>query len=589
MLALIVSSKNIYSELHVDDKDNKVNGFSIINGKLGKFDLRSLEVLKLLFLSEDKVKLENRDGCEVYFDNNSKLIHFFKDGVLDLDKFIAYNSKDAYVYLNKEGKNKNKKLRSFKVNDFKFILTVDIILSLFLSGLIVHKTINQHVIVYDGKLYYSKEYVESNILESIAYTFEGREDEYNKPLQIEDIQNYIYSSTNLSNEEKDYLYNSELFQLVYPYYSGTYWEVVVRNRFDGIDIIDFTDEEDKYLDCVGYYAHDNLIHVKEYEEGYDLSNSTVVGHELVHMLQVYNGLSFLDEPSAEIMNHEFFLDSCSSADLYSYSHACKCLKVLMEIIGPEPILDYNFRVGSTAIQDAVKPYFNKSDYDEFISLLKKKSLELDATAYSRLEELLGILYRNKYGQEISEDEMIGSILNNNYYSRAYFRESLIDSELSYYYVSSLETTISLEEAYNKGIARVYHVIEMSEEEYNSYDKNNIPDMAVVSYPKFSYEVKGSSITKNGSKFSGKVLLADGRNLEIDEAILEGHVKIVYRCTLNVSLEEFLANKDNTEYVVYVENGEYNRNDNTCVLDNRNDYIYVPTISEKFNLDRGLRY
>ena len=56
------------------------------------------------------------------YDDNSKLIQFFKDGVLDLDKFIAYNYKDAYVYLNKEGKNKNKKLRSFEVNNFKLIL-----------------------------------------------------------------------------------------------------------------------------------------------------------------------------------------------------------------------------------------------------------------------------------------------------------------------------------------------------------------------------------------------------------------------------------------------------------------------------------
>ena len=120
LIAIIEDEEQqIYSELHAEIQDNKVEycGFSIENNKLTPFNYSSLEkIFQQLKLSEHHTYLGKKEEYDIYFDQETQLYHFFRNGIEDIKKLFEYNSEDATLYKMDENKSNGKmnpKLRKF--------------------------------------------------------------------------------------------------------------------------------------------------------------------------------------------------------------------------------------------------------------------------------------------------------------------------------------------------------------------------------------------------------------------------------------------------------------------------------------------
>ena len=343
--------------------------------------------------------------------------------------------------------------------------------------------------------------------------------------------------------EKNFLYNRDLLTSVVPYYIGTNFDIVSISRHTDIRIESFTEEERENSN--GYYAYDNVIHLKNYDvknivEGKDQCRD--MAHEYIHLLQVSSCPIFIRESSAEVMSHEFFLNSSDFSHPYSYSKACKYLKILMEIIGPDVIMESNFKLYSEALSNSVKDYFTIDEYNEFFYILSLSPFydvdELNNGKYDRLEELLSILYSNKFEKSILEDEMIEAIKYDTNYNRPYFNPKLIMNNSSYYiskdYINVNE--VRKEEIYDC----IYEKAITKEEFFNTPHQDGI--IRRLNTTPLVEEVKFCNIAIGGTNgIMGEVELKNGSIIDINEAEKNGMVRINYISMKEVSIEEFLAN------------------------------------------------
>lgn len=268
----------------------------------------------------------------------------------------------------------------------------------------------------------------------------------------EDLRNMIYESPSLSIEEKTYLFNSDFFKDVLSTVNNSKESLYeYQKKFKDIKIVSFEKTDDKE----GYYARctePNVLYISDYEKLSSLKKDTV-SHEFVHLCQnSYCTLNFLIEATAEIISEEYF----ELSRINAYIYEVEVTKVLMEIIGPEPIWNYVFTNNISEIEKEINPFFTKEEKNEFIKCLtfnpdnkekRKENLE-------KLNELLNILYEKKYQSNIDDDLIISLIRNHEpTLKRYYFNQRYIKEEYSFYRKENTEKKESLtfEEADIEGL------------------------------------------------------------------------------------------------------------------------------------------
>ena len=245
--------------------------------------------------------------------------------------------------------------------------------------------------------------------------------------ELEDIYTLIETSENLNDEEKEFLWNENLINHILSYYeeSGCLENTVERHQ--DIDISGLDGLYENAPNTRGYYAGENVLHVKNYEVKNTITstNAFIVAHEYIHLLQVNSLYYMIDEACADIIAEEFY----GLGDT-SYIKEKMYTKILMEIIGSEPIWRYNFEWKTTALEDAISPYLEEKDYQELFKILSSNSEEF-LTHEERLKSLLKTLYENKYDIPIESDIEINQILKNQNSSRFYFNEEKIAEGIVY--------------------------------------------------------------------------------------------------------------------------------------------------------------
>ena len=105
-------------------------------------------------------------------------------------------------------------------------------------------------------------------------------------------------------------------------------------------------EEEKSL-----IRNENLI------ESIDELNIDRNYYEYIHLLQANCDYRILTDGSAEIICEEFY--NCQK---HAYPLEMFYTKILMEIIGSEPIWRYNFEENSQALEEAIEPYLTAEEY-----------------------------------------------------------------------------------------------------------------------------------------------------------------------------------------------------------------------------------
>ena len=183
-------------------------------------------------------------------------------------------------------------------------------------------------------------------------------------------------------------------------------------------------EEEKSL-----IRNENLI------ESIDELNIDRNYYEYIHLLQANCDYSILTDGSAEIICEEFF-DQLK----VSYPLEVRYTKILMEIIGPEPIWRYNFEENSQALEEAIKPYLEDGEYKTLMQILNT-NMEVFPNHLENLNNLLKKLYYNKYGRAIYEDDHLKALLT--------YRETLPTLEDELYYNRSYFNEEKMNQVYNK--------------------------------------------------------------------------------------------------------------------------------------------
>ena len=544
MLVAIIEDKNsnVWSQLFLNKNQDKLyyDGFSVSNGKMSEFRREYLNIFNAFLLSDFCHKVDSIDGYDVLYDDKNKFYHFFKDGKEDYNKFFIYNSEPATLSVSMNSG--NSLLRKFFITVVGISLVIDVSFGVYVLGN-ANREKEKIETVSMGQY---TESLRDSFIGPISYYYEFLEKEYRSLSCAMKIRSLIYESSNLVDVEKDFFYNEELINVAASYYVGTNFETIAYYRNTDLRIESFSDEE---MD--GYYEYDNKIHIKNYDVN-DITNKTdqyhTAGHEYVHLLQVLSCPTFIKEASAEVMTHEFFLKSADMSEPYSYPLACKYLKVLMEIVGPEVILESNFKLYSESLSEAVKNYLTEEEYNEFIDILKLSPYyhfkQLSEGKFDRLEELLSILYNNKFGTSMEDNDMITAILSGKDYNRPYFSESLKNSSPSYYlskdYVNAEDVSVvELSDFIQEKI--------VTEEEFSPGIYTPGISKRIYVVPLIEVE-KLDTLLNGNNKIGGTVTLKDGTVIGALDAQSKGIIRVEYHVIRKVSEEEFLENyKTNKEY------------------------------------------
>ena len=386
-------------------------------------------------------------------------------------------------------------------------------------------------------------------------------------LKVSDLYSMIYSSTGLTKEEKDFLYNEDLLQDVLEMINkDPYLRNMYLKRFNNITITEMRKDYPYYEEAYGCYILDkpNYLFIKDYDKFTDEKKS-VVAHEFVHMCQSTDGYTFIVEASAELIAHEYF-----GTTITFYRDRVKLLKKMMEIIGTRPIWVYNFTGDFSLIEERVKPYLSSEDYEEFLNDLNfsQDNKEENEIKYNSLNELLNKLYKAIYNDDIENNEIISIIeKGNKVIYRYYFNKRFINQENSYYidYESGDYHTVSLDYAIKHGIVVIHSIFKTpidTETALNLLDTEEKVNLErIIDTSSARMNINRTTYSHYKMYISGTINGVEYNDYDIDDLVKDGIIKVKYSLVdfRSLSAQEYL-------------NHEYNENAELSIL-YRSDTIF----------------
>lgn len=386
---IIRNSDNSYELLKVID--GKLGAFHVSKDGFSKSDSKYINtVLNKLRFNSNCIYLTDVDGYSIYYDSETGFKHFMKEDKEDFEMFVRANGKDVTMYLSSDSKNKKRKpgkkiARAFGIS----ILSITIILGSF--------------DVFHIREMYG---VNEDLIVLGIYSVSGLYDLYKTgPMDYIDAIEAINDSE-FDAIDKQLLGNEELLKLVFKYYEGTPMKYTANAKFNDIKLRVYNgDEGEREAQNYGYYSilEPNVLNVHK-----DSMSSTLV-HEFIHLLQADAGYySYLDEAVATLMTKEFY-----NLDSSSYPDAVDNLKLLISIVGPEPIYKLVFGGDDS---DLLKIFRDNLTNDEVISLVdclrSSPSNTKESEQYQYVRESLFKLYKNMYGSDISDNAELALIFLN---------------------------------------------------------------------------------------------------------------------------------------------------------------------------------
>lgn len=290
------------------------------------------------------------------------------------------------------------------------------------------------------------------------------------------LKNQIKHSSKLNDDEKDILLNDELLYDVCLSYYDTYMEIEIPKRFKNLDIKTFSDSDLKnnYLEnSTGYYTplSPSTLHVRDYEEDKSdpYSFLKVISHEYAHLLQSSSKYVYIKESAAEIMSSEYY-----NIDISGYCEECIVLKILMEIIGSEPVWEATIIGDDSKLEKSIKELLTEDDANKLLYLLKKTPSEFreeeEKNVNNDIYEYLRKMYYNKNTSEMFADQLICSIYLGQDKNRLYFdTDRRTDPDKYEIY------TISFDDALSEGIIEEHYYEVYSDEDTNEKYKISISE------------------------------------------------------------------------------------------------------------------
>lgn len=566
MLVTCLEKENIKYYIYVKKEFNTYSYYGYVeeNNVRKKLSDSDVEFFKDYILNFENINLN--DGYKISMTTDKELIAELK------------NSDNIFNQL------LSKKYSGLSLVVFQLILTLSITLG-YLGVLNNFQILNDKLSDLEDSIYQGENYILKDV--------------YVGELDSNKIKDIINNSPNLNQDEKDYLINETFFEYIDDYIS----DPVVYGRLQNLDIVDFTDEEknDESNDNIsGFYneKQPNILHVRDYEENNTLETNHTNSHEHIHQYQGDYRYSYLVEATCALLNAEFYTPFNQT-----YIEEQKRLKVLMEIIGTEPILKY-VEGSFKEIENILNDNLTDRQVEEFKNCFETRyDDEYIDNIHFKIDELLGVLYYNIYGEKIENDEIINAIYNDMIESRHYFnitneKDTIFEYvkgtdilEKRYFNIDNnvLENTICVPMIGNPyyGIFNPLESRRLTEDEYKmlSLLNPNIDEYITCEYSSdYQYVVKPDgmatiSITSyDDGKFTSKNII----NLSIDEAVEQGLLKVERYYNPTVKSFVRLHDSNNIYNNVLLKNDYYFAGYSDEYLLPVAKIKEVPTIRDKFD-------
>ncbi|MBR5369855.1 MAG: hypothetical protein IK137_00965 [Bacilli bacterium] len=397
------TNSNYY--IHIDKQDN-YNRVSIIETTKNYIrSLSEIEAISILrkILSSKLTYKEKYNDYDVYLDeaNNKR---YFKDGKENYFMFLENNGVSALKYSNKKNK-LNLHAKAYK------IITMGIGFTIIFSSTALIPFAD------DTKFFKGTEYLLSSVVELT-------------PLEA---TNLIKNSLYLSKEEKNHLANKDYFEFVLSHTDSADREYYLRNALNNLQIKHYNPEH--LPGTNGYYNPldinaINVCNTIEKNTPYYIDTYT---HEFIHLTQTQSDYLYIMEATAEMLEYEFYNQPCDG-----YPELIRRTKVLMEIIGPEPVISCIFSGDTKHFENTIRMYLDDNDANRLLELFKTSASNLYETPEAmqtinkEIDELLAKMYYNKTGNDINTDLMMRCIFINNTDKRMYFNTKLDEYNNDYY-------------------------------------------------------------------------------------------------------------------------------------------------------------
>ena len=375
-----------------------------------------------------KQYIENKDGYDIYLDKTGNK-RFFKNNLEDFQKLILENSTQAVVYQNTSVNDNSSESRNIEFKSKKTPMRLYIILTC------------EAVVLVAEVLYGIQMYIKQNTnnIEEINDLETVQQEQIIEPITLNEMLKKINDSPYLTEKQKKYFSNKDFLEDVLYYADPKFKKELNSIYSDYIQIRYFTEKQKKEKpDSSGFVnsAHPNIIYL--YDESDEIFYYAV-SHEFAHTNQFHPHIyRYIDEASAEIIKAEYF-----NEEEKAYKDARINLAILMEIIGPEPVMKLNFKGDLEPFENLIKSYLSEEDANTLLNEYKKHAQEkieiIDGVEYKyesadheKVRELLIKLYKNMNpGKSIEDDDVIDYIINNHDIpiQRYYFNQHL------FYYLS----------------------------------------------------------------------------------------------------------------------------------------------------------
>lgn len=468
-------TNNIEYYINSETKDNVSEiAFTMVSTN----DVKTLskeEIIKLLktILSSKLTFKEKYNDYDVYLDESNNK-RYFKNGRENYFMFLENNGVSALNYLEKIDKHSKPKSKRYS------IVASTIVFDVILSASVL--------IPFAGDVR-----IRENIDKGLSYVVSVSSNE---------MINSIQSSKYLTDEEKDILCNKDYFDFVLKY-SDSNRNYNLRQSLDNLQIKYYPYEEGSVADGYQDPLEPNTIYILETHADDEKLRNEILIHEFIHTTQNHNVYSYIKEASDEIFKNEFY-----GKDIIAYMENVKRVKVLMEIIGPEPIAYCNFESDPQRFRNAINEYLTPEEANELLYLFTTPATLVNDPEYdleylnNKIDSYLAIMYHNKTGKDIHEDAMINSIYNRDVKNRIYFNSNL-DSYYQDYYKGTYEENIGkikMNDALNS------YDIELFDYQY---EETIIRDGVEYSHIKTIETTDFSEVPQEDDSISLKIVFADG--------------------------------------------------------------------------------
>lgn len=388
--------------IYVDLKDNKIYGYYYT--KKGKQIVSSniiLSIINSLFEREKETFVTTENEYKIYINKETGYKHFYKNNQQDILKFFLENGKNAIMYDN-ENSSIVKKAKEFynKHQSVRFILNFVVIYSTLMATDI-------------DKVYTASE----TLAESQGIELSISEENYDCYFDYHQLCQSIQESLSLSTEEKESLYNEDLFNdiCVTPMTIDRIKDL--EEKITDVEIVPFTEQdyqdqqqkkEENEFYTVGYYSplEPNILHVDENRSPDEIEDTKY--HEFIHLLQDNNKYYYIREAVAEIVSNEYF-----GAPLNSYQEEVKRIKALMETIGSNSIWKTCISGDDSKLINLLKENLSEEEYQSFVEILETSpsdlTFEQNQELNKKFDEILSTMYKNMYSSSIENNEVIKEI------------------------------------------------------------------------------------------------------------------------------------------------------------------------------------